>query len=89
MKRGSAIGKKPANCATNASIVLYRAEDRHGHHYLFVLTAHTREIRQDEVSVVGGFHPLLGLGIRVRRASAPFDFNRRPSSPLPHAGGAQ
>src|SRR5207245_10391306 len=57
-----AIGKRPANCATNAFELVSR-EDKRGQRYLFVLNPHTRETRQDEIILAGRFAHCRDLGV--------------------------
>jgi Beta-galactosidase len=45
-----AIGARPATCGTNAFELVLRG-DQHHQQYLFVLNPHTRQTREDEISI--------------------------------------
>jgi hypothetical protein len=58
----TAIGVRPAACAENRFELVLR-EDKRGHRYLFVLNPHTRDIREDDITVSGRYPHCTDLGI--------------------------
>ena len=56
------IGNRPAACRRDSFELVLR-EDRLGHHYLFVLNPHTRDVREDQVTVAGRFLHCVDLGV--------------------------
>ncbi|PWU17482.1 MAG: hypothetical protein C5B50_11330 [Verrucomicrobia bacterium] len=56
------IGAKPASCDRNLFELVLRKEN-HGQQYLFVLNPHTRDSREDRISVQGKFARCVDLGI--------------------------
>jgi hypothetical protein len=56
------IGRRPAACQRDAFELVLR-EDRRGHRYLFALNPHTRDIREDQVTVAGRFLHCVDLGV--------------------------
>jgi hypothetical protein len=58
----TAIGVKPAACADNGFELVLR-DDKRRHRYLFVLNPHTRDIREDEITVSGRYPHCTDLGI--------------------------
>lgn len=57
-----AIGRQPFDCATNFFELVLR-EDKHGQKFLFALNPHTREVREDQITVAGKFARSVDLGI--------------------------
>jgi hypothetical protein len=58
----TAIGAKPAACAENRFELVLR-EDKRDYRYLFVLNPHTRDIREDEITVSGRYPHCTDLGV--------------------------
>jgi hypothetical protein len=56
------IGKRPAACRRDSFELVLR-EDRLGHRYLFALNPHTRDVREDQVTVAGRFLHCVDLGV--------------------------
>ena len=56
------VGRLPATCETNAFELVLR-EDCHGKQFLFVLNPHTREVREDRVTLAGRFSHCMDLGV--------------------------
>jgi hypothetical protein len=56
------IAKRPAACQRDFFELVLRTDGR-GHRYLFALNPHTRDIREDQVTVSGRFAHCVDLGI--------------------------
>jgi hypothetical protein len=56
------IGQRPAACQRDSFELVLR-EDRLGRRYLFVLNPHTRDVREDQVTVAGRFLHCVDLGV--------------------------
>jgi hypothetical protein len=56
------IGQRPAACRRDSFELVLR-EDRLGRRYLFVLNPHTRDVREDQVTVAGRFLHCVDLGV--------------------------
>ncbi|PYJ02248.1 MAG: hypothetical protein DME25_16520, partial [Verrucomicrobia bacterium] len=56
------IGTRPCTCSRD-QFELVQRQDGHGHRYLFILNPHTREVREDEVTVAEAFPHCVDLGV--------------------------
>jgi hypothetical protein len=56
------MGPKPADCAQDSFELVLRA-DEHDRRYLFALNPHTRDTREDQITVAGHYTHCLDLGV--------------------------
>ncbi len=56
------MASKPADCEPDSFELVLRADD-HGRRYLFALNPHTRDTREDQITVAGQFARCMDLGV--------------------------